>query len=254
MISDIIPNPTLTAVNRSTTKIPEDVKDPELYKACQGFEAYFVRHLVGKMRGSMNLMGTQNAGSEIYQGMFDNALGEEITNNGSVGIARMLYRQITEGKGITPVKSDGFNPAGPVEKRIDSFNKIISKAAKKYGVDNELIRAVISNESGGMPRAVSPKGAKGLMQLMDTTAHYLGVKDSFDVEQNIDGGVRYLLEQIKEFNDLEKALAAYNAGPERVRAVSGIPDIIETRQYVTKVLRDYENYKVSRDNNQSKVP
>jgi len=117
------------------------------------------------------------------------------------------------------------------------YDHIIDEAAEKHAVDPQLIRAVIMQESGGNPRAVSAKGAKGLMQLMDGTAAMLGVTDPFDVRQNIFGGVKYLSLMLKKFGgDIKKALAAYNAGPGAVEKYGGIPPYEQTRNYVAAVI------------------
>jgi hypothetical protein len=116
----------------------------------------------------------------------------------------------------------------------------IRDASERYGVPMKLVSAVIRAESGFNPRAVSPKGAQGLMQLMPTTAATLGVRNSFDPRQNIDGGVRHLRSLIDRFpNNLPFALAAYNAGEKAVVQYRGIPPYPETQDYVTKVLFFY---------------
>jgi Transglycosylase SLT domain len=116
----------------------------------------------------------------------------------------------------------------------------IRDAAERYGVPLKLVSAVIRAESGFNPRAVSRKGAQGLMQLMPTTAATLGVRNSFDPRQNIDGGVRHLRGLIDRFtNNLPFALAAYNAGEKAVVQYGGIPPYPETQDYVTKVLYFY---------------
>ena len=119
----------------------------------------------------------------------------------------------------------------------DIIEKSIRNAAQKYDLPTELIRGVIKAESGFQVLAESAAGAKGLMQLMPATARELGVKDIFDVEQNIDGGSRYLKNMMNRFdNDIEKALSAYNAGPGTVERYGGIPPYKETVRYVKKVL------------------
>jgi hypothetical protein len=114
----------------------------------------------------------------------------------------------------------------------------ILRASKTYEVDTALIRAIIMAESSNNPRAVSRKGARGLMQLMPTTAKWLGVEDAFDPALNIDGGVRYFKRLLDRFDgDIELALAAYNAGSRYVRKYGGVPPFKATRIYIQKVLK-----------------
>jgi hypothetical protein len=120
---------------------------------------------------------------------------------------------------------------------LSPYAREIREAAERYGLDVDLIKAVIRVESGFNSRAVSPKGARGLMQLMPGTASMLGVRDSFDPRQNIDGGVRHLRGLIDRFgSDLKLALAAYNAGEQAVVNHGGVPPYRETRDYVTRIL------------------
>jgi soluble lytic murein transglycosylase-like protein len=114
----------------------------------------------------------------------------------------------------------------------------VQKAASKYNLPPELINAVIRAESNFKVRAISSAGARGLMQLMPATAKELGVENSFDIEQNIDGGARYLRKMLDRFGgNVRKALAAYNAGPGTVIKYNGRVPYPETRQYVRRVLR-----------------
>ena len=118
------------------------------------------------------------------------------------------------------------------------FNEHILQAAKTYHVDAALIRAIIMAESNYNPRAVSHRGAQGLMQLMPTTAKWLGVRDSFDPALNIDAGVRYFKKLLERFdNNVQLALAAYNAGSRYVLKYGGVPPFRATRIYIRKVLK-----------------
>ncbi len=116
----------------------------------------------------------------------------------------------------------------------------IATTASRHGVDRRLVEAVVQVESAGNPRAVSAKGARGLMQLMPERAAALGVTDVFDPTANLDGGVRHLRELLARYRgDVRLALAAYNAGEDAVRAHGGVPPFPETQDYVRKVLSLY---------------
>jgi soluble lytic murein transglycosylase-like protein len=124
------------------------------------------------------------------------------------------------------------------------YHPIILKAADRYKVDPALVKAIIMVESSYNPKAVSRKGAKGLMQLMPRTAASLGVEDIFNPEHNIDAGVRYFSTLLSQFNgDTRLALAAYNAGSRKVRMYDGIPPFKTTQSYVKKVFEYYNYYK-----------
>ena len=126
------------------------------------------------------------------------------------------------------------------------LKSLVRSASDRHEVDADFIASVIRAESSNNPRAVSRKGAQGLMQLMPQTASKLGVKNSFDPSDNVDGGVRYLRELLLLYNnDMVKALAAYNAGPQRVQQYKGVPPYHETRAYVARVIKDYNRKKLA---------
>jgi hypothetical protein len=144
---------------------------------------------------------------------------------------RMVTVQITISRGLAPFR----------RLSLDKLRPVILRAARRYRLDPALIAAVIKAESAFDPKAVSWAGARGLMQLMPNTAKLMGVKDSFDPEQNVMGGSRYLREMLNRFGgDLTLAVAAYNCGPERVARVRRVPDIAETRNYVRTVKANLE--------------
>jgi len=118
---------------------------------------------------------------------------------------------------------------------IARYGSYIDQAARETKLDSALIVSVIKAESNGDPNAVSRRGAKGLMQLTDTTAREMGVRNPFDPQANIRGGSRYLRKMLDKYDDLSLALAAYNAGPGNVDKYGGIPPFRETRVYVTRV-------------------
>lgn len=126
---------------------------------------------------------------------------------------------------------------------LNEYDDAISRAAKRFEVHSSLIKAVIKAESDFNHKAVSDKGAKGLMQLMPCTADAMEVVNPFNPEQNIFGGTRYLSELLKRFkNNVKLALAAYNAGPEKVLKYHGVPPFPETKTFIKRVMNYYELY------------
>jgi len=122
----------------------------------------------------------------------------------------------------------------------DGVDAIIRDKSARFGLDDKLVRSVVRVESNFDPRAVSPKGAAGLMQLMPKTAAELGVDDVFDPGENVEAGTQYLKQMMDRYgNNLELALAAYNAGPAAVDKSGKVPDYKETQSYVKKVLDLY---------------
>jgi soluble lytic murein transglycosylase-like protein len=124
----------------------------------------------------------------------------------------------------------------PAKATYASLDAVVEQTARRHDVDVNLVKAMIRTESNRNPRAVSNKGALGLMQLMPFTARDLGVTNVFDPAQNVDGGVRYLKSLLTQFGgDLSLSLAAYNAGPGAVTRHGGIPPYRETQDYVRKI-------------------
>ena len=174
------------------------------------------------------------------------ALGETtrlyLDNDASRGYVDVATSQIASFEPVPPEPT----AAGTQPSATQDLNGIINSASSRSQIDADFIASVIRAESANNPRAVSPKGARGLMQLMPGTASTLGVKNSFDPAENVDGGVRYLRELLLRYNgDAAKALAAYNAGPQRVQQYNGVPPFRETHAYVTRVITDYNRKKLA---------
>jgi soluble lytic murein transglycosylase-like protein len=150
--------------------------------------------------------------------------------------------------GVPPAAVRGFVPDEVLDEVAapagSDLRDLAAAAARRHGLDPDLVMAVVSVESGFRPQAVSPKGAQGLMQLMPRTASSLGVADAFDPAQNLDGGARHLGQLLTLYGgDLARALAAYNAGEGAVDRHRGVPPYRETRAYVKKVLERYGSQK-----------
>jgi soluble lytic murein transglycosylase-like protein len=130
-------------------------------------------------------------------------------------------------------------PMAPVANQVD-INQVIRDASGRYRLDPDFVASVIKAESNFQPRAVSAKGAQGLMQLMPATAALLGVTNPFDPKANVDAGTAYLSQLLDQYNnDPIKALAAYNAGPHRVQQYHGVPPYRETKAYVARIVNDF---------------
>ncbi|MFZ0296450.1 MAG: lytic transglycosylase domain-containing protein [Candidatus Sulfotelmatobacter sp.] len=126
------------------------------------------------------------------------------------------------------------------------LNQTVKDASGTYRLDPDLVTSVIRAESDFNVRAISPTGAQGLMQLMPQTASQLGVHNAFDPQANVEAGTRYLRTLLERYNfDLIKALAAYNAGPQRVEQYNGVPPYYETKAYVARIVRDFNKKKLA---------
>jgi soluble lytic murein transglycosylase-like protein len=153
-------------------------------------------------------------------------------------------RVMVRAEDVERIEPEDYFPTLAKTEPEKPYEELIRAAAAKYGVDEDLLFSVIAAESNFDAKAVSRKGAQGLMQLMPATARDLNVNNTFDAAQNIDGGAQYLRAMLERFgNDLRLALAAYNAGPEKVEKHRGVPPIAETRAYLERVMRQYNERK-----------
>lgn len=245
----------------------------EYSKAARGFESMFVSMMMKQMKESMLEDDHKEDGENMSFGAdtlgsyADMQFSDFVSRSGKgMGLADMIYKKMTGGDTLytistefpaAPAKPSSITPApqpavkndmidsfsARVGDRLEQYELIIAAASKKFNVPDSLIKAVITAESAGKHNAVSSVGAKGLMQLMDGTANGLGVKNSFDPADNIHGGTKYLRQMLDEFGgNVDKALAAYNAGPGNVKKHGGIPPFQETQAYVRKVKHYAERY------------
>ncbi len=273
----------ITPPEAGKARTPE--QQAQLREAAQQFESLFVNLLMKSMRNTVvesDLIGNKG-GMQTYRALLDEEMSKRAAGGANgLGIADMIIdRYMPETKGIEgtgekpefrqlprqtvrrALEAYGADPARaaaaggtPLERRAGRFHEaaadtaarygnVIDAAADETGLDPELILAVIMQESSGRPDARSRAGAEGLMQLMPATAREMGVDDSFDPEQNIRGGSRYLAHLAERFgDDLDLILAGYNAGPGRVeRAGFRVPDLAETKNYVERVGSAYRTMK-----------
>jgi len=145
-----------------------------------------------------------------------------------------------------PTPTGVIAPGGFPGRPVIDLNQVVNEASGRYRLDPDLVNSVIKAESDFNAHAVSPKGARGLMQLMPGTASQLGVPNAFDPQANVEGGTKYLRELLEKYNfDIVKALAAYNAGPQTVERFGGVPPYYETKAYVARIVRDFNKKKVA---------
>jgi transglycosylase-like protein with SLT domain len=143
----------------------------------------------------------------------------------------------------------------PESKPQPTIKEVVSAASDKHQIDADLITSVIHAESAFNPKARSPKGAQGLMQLMPETASRLGVTNAYDPAANVDGGTQYLRQLLLQYDgDIIKALAAYNAGPGRVQQYHGVPPFHETQAYVARIVREFNQKKLAAKKAQATAP
>ncbi|GFO67420.1 lytic transglycosylase [Geomonas limicola] len=199
------------------------------------------------LSAALNLGGEQAAPpstqSQAVQGLLNKFLEQLPKGENGTGSSASATGNVfgDYGDAIAPLSSESTQQSADLGPN-PSIAAIIDKASRRYGVDAGLIRAVIKQESNFNPRAVSSAGAQGLMQLMPSTARGLGVTDSFDPEQNVMAGTRFLKDMLQRYGNVDEALAAYNWGPGNVdrRGLSSLPR--ETRDYLAKVKGYYSQY------------
>jgi len=221
------------------------------------FESMFTSMMFKAMRGTVkeSSLIPKNMGESIFTEMLDGEYAKMSAESGSLGLAALIQKEIDRCEGRSPA-ADGNTSSWAAGRRNSSswsysakdttsliekvrgkWESLISEICGRFGVDKNLVTAVVARESAGNPNAISPKGAKGLMQLMDGTARDMGVRSSFSPIENLTGGVKYLKSMLDSFNgDESLALASYNAGPGAVKKYNGIPPYRETRDYVRAVL------------------
>lgn len=173
---------------------------------------------------------------QVLQSTAQSKFGTLLRNPNSMSVNASVYPS-PAATGIYPQANVNI-PKAPTNKH--QLLGMISQIAKKHGVDEKLVNAVIKQESGFNPKAKSHCGAMGLMQLMPATAKGLGVTDPYNPVQNVDGGVRYLKSMLNKYNgNVILTLAAYNAGPGAVDKYDGVPPYKETQNYVKTILANY---------------
>ena len=204
----------------------------------------------------------------VEAGYYDNEQKVPIKNLNSVrpslDLAQPEFRKISresspvklnhQKSGPISLNRQGAVRAQPPEEIMRKYGHHIERAARAHSLDPALLVSVIKAESNGDANAVSPAGAKGLMQLIDSTAADQGVKRVFDPRENISGGARYLRELLDRFGDTKLALAAYNAGPGNVIKYRGVPPFEETQSYVNKVLDTLQTMRDRAPSHDAKAP
>jgi soluble lytic murein transglycosylase-like protein len=249
--------------NSTQNSNPEQIR-----KVAQEFETLFSSMMIKAMRKTIgeNPLIPQSTGEDIFTGMLDDEYSKMMSSNTSIGLADLIVKELEKQEqpdnALSALRNIGKNnpwatdprflqkttgtidatatPAATakgIKNSLSKWNGLISRAARENGVDKDLISAIMVQESGGNHLALSPKGAKGLMQLMDTTAADMGVKAPFSPWANISGGTKYLKQLLDRFNGNEQlAVASYNAGPGAVDQYGTVPPYPETRNYVKSVL------------------
>jgi len=235
----------------------DDKQKSKIANAAKDFESLLTAMMLKSMNSTTGgMFGEEGYGNDMFDTIFEQQIAQHMSKTRGMGIAEAIYKKVT-GEAMdtqmrkrvvskVPVEINFENtgennqkvkPSDQSLKRLQRFEDLIDDASKEFGIDRNLIKSIIMTESAANHKAISSAKAKGLMQLMDTTASDMGVRNSFDPKENITGGTKYIARMLRQYDgDLKLALAAYNAGPQNVQKYNGVPPFNETRNYITKVL------------------
>jgi soluble lytic murein transglycosylase-like protein len=246
-------------VNEIASRFSPEEKT-KIAKAAKQFESLLTSMMLKSMTATTNgMFGEHSLGGDYFDTIFESQLADHITKGKGMGVADVLFKKLTGEvmtpdlklnlKSINPLRekpkislnnlerSSVINPSNQSLNRLSRFENIITEASDKFGIDKNLIRSVILAESAANDKAISTAKAKGLMQLIDSTAKDMGVRNVWDPRENIMGGTKYLAGLLRQYNgDVKLALAGYNAGPGNVQKYEGIPPFEETKNYITRVM------------------
>jgi len=245
-----------------TYSVSEKQKLAEVSKQFEGMLTSMMLKSMNQTTGGM--FGENNFGGDFFETIFQSEIANQISKGTGLGVAEQIYKRLTGENFSTEVLNPKLEPLTKQPKievnkntqeilsvkpsnqslnRLSKFEDIINHASDTYGVDKNIIKSVILAESSAKENAVSSANAKGLMQIIDSTADYLGINNVFDPKENIMGGAKYLSELLRKYNgNLKFALAGYNAGPGNVDKYNGIPPFTETQTYVKRVIGYLKNF------------
>lgn len=248
----------------STSALEHLSGDEKLWEVSKQFESMFLHQMMKSMRETVayDEESEPSQGRQVFTEMLDQQYAEsaaEESKKSKSGLAAVLFRYLNREQEANSSSEYPLRPLPEITKpiatnvsiknsampdTIERWDSHIQSAAKEFNVPVGLIKSMMYQESRGNEKAESPVGAKGLMQLMDSTAKDLGVKNSFDPQENIRGGVKYLRQMLDRFHgNLELSLAAYNAGPTRVEKFNGVPPFRETQNYIRDILQRWNSQK-----------